>query len=124
MKIIDTVILLSIGFFSHYSQGKCIHFDLDYNTPNLDGPGSWGPLHDTLTLDCLRYVEMQKEDDQLIALIEDDRGNVHQVRVGDFMGENTGRVVRIEKNAVHLVQIIKDSKNRWVQIPKSLFFEH
>ena len=74
---------------------------------DLDGPGSWGELQDTVTLDCLKYVGSIMRQGREIVLIRDERGKVHQLQVGDFMGENTGRIVKIDATSIYLIQIVE-----------------
>lgn len=89
--------------------------------PELDGPGSFGPLQDTVTLDCLTYVgSIQKGGDEHV-LIRDDRGTVHTLRRGSYMGENTGIIERIDADAIYIRQFISRGgkvEERVVRFPK------
>lgn len=75
--------------------------------PDPDGPGSWGELQDTVTLDCLRYVGSIEWNGKEHVLIRDERGKLHKLQLGDFMGENTGRIVKIDAAAIYVEQIVK-----------------
>jgi type IV pilus assembly protein PilP len=73
--------------------------------PDLDGPGSFGRLQDTVTLGCLTYLGTIGNDKTLQALVRDDRGEIHRMRVGDYMGENSGVIRKIEEGAITIEQI-------------------
>ena len=74
--------------------------------PDFDGPGSFGELQDTVTLDCLRYVgSIEKQGDEHV-LIKDERGTIHVLRTGSFVGENTGMIKKIDADAIYIEQIV------------------
>lgn len=70
----------------------------DFN--QTDGPGSFGRLHGTVTLDCLRYVGSVSINGVEWVLIRDERGEVHRLRPGDYMGP--GVIGRIDAEAIYL----------------------
>ena len=74
--------------------------------PDLDGPGSFGELQGTVTLDCLTYVGSIQKNGKEHVLIKDERGKVHSLGVGHYMGENSGIIVSIDADFIYLVQII------------------
>jgi hypothetical protein len=87
----------------------------------FDGPGSWGELQDTVTLDCLRYVGSIERDGEEYVLIEDEQGKVHELRNGDHMGENTGFIVEIGADEIYVLQLVKrndDWRPLLVRFPK------
>ncbi len=75
--------------------------------PAFDGPGSFGALHDTVTLDCLRYVGSLERGGQEHVLIRDETGVVHRLKAGDYIGENAGVIRRIDAEYIHIEQIVK-----------------
>jgi hypothetical protein len=75
--------------------------------PQFDGPGSFGELQDTVTLDCLTYVGSIQQDKQELVLIRDERGVVHRLRVGDYVGEHTGVIRKIDRDAIYIEQTLK-----------------
>lgn len=89
--------------------------------PELDGPGSFGELQDTVTLACLKYVGSSIKRGVEYVKIQDDLGKVHELKVGDYMGENTGLIVKIDRDAIHLRQMVKRGED-WeplaVKFPK------
>lgn len=84
--------------------------------PDLDGPGSFGPLHDTVTLDCLTYVGSIESRGVEQVLIRDERGTVHRLKVGDPMGENDGVISRIDETAITITQRIPRGKGKWKEV--------
>jgi len=74
------------------------------SAPQLDGPGSFGALQDTVTLDCLTYVGSIQKDGIEHVLIKDERGTVHVMRVGDYMGEQTGIIKKIDADFILINQ--------------------
>lgn len=75
--------------------------------PEFDGPGSFGALHETVTLDCLRYVGSIRKGGVELVLIRDDRGTVHQLRLGSYIGENSGVITKIDRDAITITQLVK-----------------
>lgn len=43
-----------------------------------------------------------------VGAIEDDVGNLYEIRLGDYIGENTGRVIGIDKDRIRLEQIAQN----------------
>jgi hypothetical protein len=94
------------------ARGACVRYDpaaaaKSTSPPQFDGPGSFGELQDTVTLDCLSYVGSIQKDKKELVLIRDERGVVHRLRVGDYIGENTGVIARIDRDAIYIEQSIK-----------------
>ena len=100
--------------FASVSFAECVHYRPP-PVPDPDGPGSWGELQDTLTLDCLKYVGSITVQGEENVLIRDDRGKVHQLKVGDFMGENTGQIIEIDDTAIYLSQAVAQD-GAWVEV--------
>ena len=90
--------------------------------PDFDGPGSFGPLHGTVTLDCLAYVGSIQMRGVEQVLIRDEQGTVHRLKVGDPMGENGGVISRIDETTIYVTQRIPRGKGKWkdvvVRFPK------
>ncbi len=51
---------------------------------------------------------------QPLALVRAD-GLLYQVRVGNYMGQNYGRIVRIAENEVVLREIVQDAAGEWTE---------
>lgn len=89
--------------------------------PELDGPGSFGQLQDTVTLDCLTYVGSIRKGGTGHVLIRDERGTIHNLRRGSYMGENSGVIERIDDEAIYIRQLVSRDGRReevLVRFPK------
>jgi len=49
-----------------------------------------------------------------VALVSVDR-MLYQVRLGDYMGQNNGRVVKIEEGRIELREVVQDAAGDWVE---------
>lgn len=54
------------------------------------------------------------------ALVQDDRGGVHRVQKGDFMGTNWGEVEEITDARIDVVEIVGDGAGGWLRRPRSI----
>jgi len=86
------------------------------NGPDLDGPGSWGPLQDTVLLKDLELVETEIQNGEWHAYIRDPSGKTHDITVGSFVGENTGRVLEIREDVLVIWQAVMDDEGGWIEI--------
>lgn len=104
--------------------------------PDHDGPGAFGPLHNTLTLGCLRYVAHEvgtqgsenaastygdSEDESVTtldashAVLLDERNECYRLRVGDYVGERHGRIDSIDAQRLVIVQVRQTPEGDWVK---------
>lgn len=60
------------------------------------------------------------QDGELISLIKDTNGEVHQVVVGSFMGLDYGVVVGIEERSVALEEIVSNGRGGWMKRPRTV----
>ena len=65
-------------------------------------------------LDSMQYVGMLQKDGRSVALIKVDN-LLYQVRIGDFMGQNFGRVLVISESQVALREVAQDTVGEWVE---------
>ncbi len=99
-----------MSVFTAVAHGACVRYDAaakPLNIPEFDGPGSFGELQDTVTLDCLTYVGSIQKGEKEYVLIKDERGVVHQLTVGDYMGENTGMIMKFSHDVIYIEQTIR-----------------
>ncbi|TCS38225.1 pilus assembly protein PilP [Reinekea marinisedimentorum] len=54
----------------------------------------------------------------LWALVKDAQGEVHKVRVGNYLGRNFGRIVDISETQIDLIEIVPSGKENWVERPR------
>ena len=97
--------MVAVTFSAH---AECVRFTLPPQAPGegpaLDGPGSFGPWQDTVTLDCLRYVGSVNRGGEEHVLIEDERGAVHELGVGHPIGRNFGHISRMDEDFIYIDQ--------------------
>lgn len=60
-------------------------------------------------LDTLRFVGTLSQNSEIWALIKQPDLQITHVRVGDYMGQNYGRIQLIEHDLIQLVETIKNS---------------
>jgi type IV pilus assembly protein PilP len=64
-------------------------------------------------LDSLRMVGTLKDDAALWAIIRDTTGTVHRVQVGNYLGQNYGKIIEILDDHLELREVVKDSSGLW-----------
>lgn len=71
-------------------------------------------------LDSLRMVGTLERDDATWAVVVDTEGAVHRVQVGNYMGENHGKIVAVLEDRIELIEIARNVTGSWEQRPASL----
>ncbi len=66
-------------------------------------------------LDTLRMVGTVTMGGETYALIRSNDGSVHRVRVGNYLGQNHGRITSISEISVALIEIIPDGTGGWTE---------
>lgn len=66
-------------------------------------------------LDTLRMVGTVQMAGETYALIRDPQGAVHRVRVGNYLGQNHGRITGISEVEIEMVEIIPDGMGGWTE---------
>jgi len=64
-------------------------------------------------LDSLRMVGTLENTDNNWGIILDPDGTVHRVKVGNYLGQNIGKIINIFEDRIELREIIQDSRGRW-----------
>lgn len=54
------------------------------------------------------------------ALIDDGQGQVHKVRIGDYLGQDFGQVGHISHTGITLEETIQDELGNWIKRPRQL----
>jgi type IV pilus assembly protein PilP len=70
-------------------------------------------------LDTMTMVGSLLKDGRPVALIKADN-LLHQVRVGNYLGPNYGRITKITETEVTLREIVQDAASDWVVRPATL----
>lgn len=69
---------------------------------------------EAMPLDAMVMVGSLQKQGQPTALIKVDQ-LLYQVRVGNYLGQNYGKVLRITENSVQLREIIQDVTGEWIE---------
>ena len=64
-------------------------------------------------LDSLRMVGTLEDDDIQWGIVLDPNGTVHQVKVGNYIGKNIGKITNIFEERIQLREIVQNSQGRW-----------
>lgn len=54
------------------------------------------------------------------ALVEDESGQVHRLRIGNYLGKNHGKIVDISPTQISIIEIVPDGRDGWVERPRTL----
>jgi len=65
---------------------------------------------EAMPLDTLRMVGTLRQQDAIWALVTTKDGIVHRVRVGNYMGQNDGQIMKIGEEGIELIEIVPDGK--------------
>lgn len=58
--------------------------------------------------------------DEFFALIENPEGEIFRVGLGNYMGLNHGRVWRVQREGIDLLEIVRSGDDGWIERPQSL----
>ena len=70
-------------------------------------------------LDSMGMVGSVNKQGQAFALLRVDN-LLYQVKVGDYLGQNFGRITRIAETDIALREIVQDSAGEWIERPATL----
>ena len=71
-------------------------------------------------LDTLSMVGTLAQDDNAWGLIKDPKNVVHRVKLGNYMGQNEGRIVKITEVKIYLVEIVPDGVGGYIERDASI----
>ena len=74
---------------------------------------------EALPLDTMHMVGLLDKSGQKVALVRADN-LLYQVRVGNYLGQNYGRVTRINETEITLREIVQDASGEWIERPATL----
>lgn len=116
-KIVETFIFNPDGLRSPF---RAIEKNID--AAGLDDSGVGGIRPDTdrrkeeleaFSLDSLRMIGTLKDQQGFWGLIKSKSGTIHSVRVGNYMGQNYGKITRILDDKIELMEIVPDKPGTW-----------
>jgi type IV pilus assembly protein PilP len=70
-------------------------------------------------LDTMQMVGAMSKSGVMLALVKAE-GILHQVKVGQYVGQNFGKVSAITETEVRLKEIVQDASGEWVERPAKL----
>lgn len=94
-------------------------------TPQTAGGIAPDPLRskeelEQYALDSLRMVGTLEQDETRWALITTPDGILHRVRVGNYLGQNNGQIIRIDPAQIELTEIVGDGTGHWQERQTSI----
>jgi len=78
--------------------------------PDLERPR--GQL-EQFPLDNLRLMGSMRQGDQQWGLVQSAQGELYRVKTGDYMGQNHGKVLKINEKEIMLRELISDGLGGW-----------
>jgi type IV pilus assembly protein PilP len=88
----------------------------------VDGPDPNRPLEflEQFPLDTLRMVGTLADRRASFGLVQTNDGLVHRVTMGNHMGQNHGRIVKISDSQIQLVEIVADGLGGFLERPAAI----
>lgn len=74
---------------------------------------------EVMPLDTMSMVGVLDKKGQKVALVRAEN-MLYQVKVGNYLGQNFGRITRITESEVTVREIVQDAAGEWVERPASL----
>ncbi len=71
-------------------------------------------------LDALQMVGTVEQDKNLWALIVASDNTIYRVQIGDYMGQNSGKIINIEENKIELLELIPNKEGCWTETLNTL----
>lgn len=68
---------------------------------------------EVFSLDALRFVGTFTQDQEMWGLIRQPDSQIMRVHLGDYMGQNYGRIVSIKNDSIKLNETIKGTSGAW-----------
>ncbi|OZG71437.1 pilus assembly protein PilP [Hahella sp. CCB-MM4] len=63
---------------------------------------------------------VKQDESTLYGLVSDGEGGIHRVRVGNYMGKNHGKVVKVTESQIELIEIVSDGQGGWFERPRTM----
>ncbi|WP_020507876.1 pilus assembly protein PilP [Lamprocystis purpurea] len=70
---------------------------------------------ETINLDQLQLIGIEAKDDIAWGLMRTLKGDVHRVRVGNYMGLNNGQITLITEKSITLTEAVLDKTRGWIE---------
>ena len=85
------------------AQGSGPTPDFDRNREELE----------SYPLDGLRMMGTLEKDEQFWAILRDPDAIIHRVQVGNYIGQNHGKITNITEDRVEVLEIVPDGRGGW-----------
>jgi type IV pilus assembly protein PilP len=85
------------------AAGNGVSPDFDRNREELE----------SFPLDGLRMMGTLENDDQFWAIVRDPSTIIHRVQIGNYLGQNYGKITGISEDRIVLLEIIPDGRGGW-----------
>ena len=64
-------------------------------------------------LDSLKMVGIFNKNEQFWALLKDATGLIHRVSIGNYVGQNFGKVENITEKTIEIVEWVSEAEGKW-----------
>lgn len=89
--------------------------------PDFDRPREY---LENFSLDALVMVGTLKRKDEIWALIVDKHGILHKVKTGNYLGQNSGKIITINEEYLAVEEIVSDEQGGWTTRNATIKIQH
>lgn len=75
-------------------------------------------------LESLLMVGTLQQHDKIFAVIKSPDGTLYRVQVGNYLGQNFGKINHISESEVQLLEIVQDGVNEWAEKTSALMLKN
>lgn len=102
-------LFIAVLALSNNCIGECIHFGKESRLGVDGGRGTHGLLDGTMSIDCLKFIGIEKEEQHFYGILRDDRNNKYRVRVGTSIGIYGGPITEITNDKIIYEDYIEEN---------------
>ena len=74
-----------------------------------------------IDLDSFKMVgTLKKGKEELEAILSDSSNNLNTVHVGNYIGKNNGKIIKINEDSIDVVEIVPNGNLRWLERPVTI----
>ncbi len=70
---------------------------------------------ESFPLESLSMVGSLQQEDRIFALIKSPDGTLYRVKIGNYLGQNFGKINHVSESEVKLLEIVQDGVNEWTE---------
>lgn len=114
-------VLRTFESFTYQAQGLRDPFSPSLAAQDANDSGARPDMNrprealEAFPLDALDMVGTIGQGAEMVALIKDPTGLIHQVRPGNHMGQNFGRILAISESGIDLVELVPNGSGGWLE---------